>query len=118
MRGLAILLSFNLVGVGLKEWLHIPMPGNVIGLVLFTIALFAKLVKLEWVEASAQWLTKHMMLFFIPYIVGAMALIPMLGAQLFPIALSVVLGPLLVVAAVGFVTAKLEKPSGREEKLL
>jgi putative effector of murein hydrolase LrgA (UPF0299 family) len=56
-----------------------------------------------------------MMLFFIPYIVSAMALLPALGSQLVPIAAGVVAGPLIVVAVTGFAAAKLRKPDAGEE---
>ncbi|WP_080840758.1 CidA/LrgA family protein [Cohnella massiliensis] len=115
MLGFGILLLFNLIGLGLKEGLDIPMPANLIGLILFTLALYAKLVKLEWVEAAAEFLTKHMMLFFIPFIVSAMALLPLLGKELLPIAASVLLGPAVVIAVAGFATARLRKKADREE---
>ncbi|MDT2193319.1 CidA/LrgA family protein [Paenibacillus larvae] len=42
--------------------LHVPLPANVIGLILFTGSLYTGLINLEWVESAAQFLTKHMML--------------------------------------------------------
>jgi holin-like protein len=115
LLGFAILVFFNLLGLGLKEWLHVPMPANLIGLILFTLALYFRIVKLRWVEDAAQFLTKHMMLFFIPYIVASMAIVPLLGKQLLPLAASLLLGPAIVIAVAGCVTARLRKqPSGEE----
>jgi len=72
MRGLVILLSFQLIGLFL-EALGLPLPANVSGLILFTAALFLGVVKLEWVEGTARFLLRHMLLFFAPVIVGALA---------------------------------------------
>ena len=69
MNGLAILLGFHLLGMFLHA-LGVPLPGNVVGLILFTLCLFLGLVKLQWVEEAAAFLLRHMLLFFAPVIVG------------------------------------------------
>ncbi len=69
MRGLAILLGFNLAGMALQA-AGVPLPGNVLGLILFAACLFAGVVKLRWVEEAAEFLLRHMLLFFAPVIVG------------------------------------------------
>lgn len=71
MTGLAILTLFYFFsGIVLRTVLGIPLPANVIGLLLLTLGLFTKTFKLEWVEDAAQFLLKHLMLFFAPFIVG------------------------------------------------
>ena len=52
MDGFAIIAGFYLAGLLLKEALGIPLPGNVIGLLLFAAALFLGVVKLERVERA------------------------------------------------------------------
>lgn len=63
MRGLILLLVFNGVGLLLHEGAGVPLPSNVLGMLLLLAALLTKLVKLEWVEETASFFTKHMMLF-------------------------------------------------------
>ncbi|QDH23323.1 CidA/LrgA family protein [Saccharibacillus brassicae] len=106
MRGFAILLGFSLTGVLLHEGLHLPLPGNVIGLLLFLAALFGRVVKLEWVEQSARLLTSHLLLFFIPYVIGAAALFPLLGASAFSIVVGVVGSTFAVLWVTGIVARK------------
>lgn len=108
MLGLAILLAFNGIGIWLQTSFHIPLPGNVIGLILFTVALFAKLVKLEWVETTANWFTGHMMLFFLPFVVGTMAFIPLIGANWLSIGVGVMGSSVTVLIVTGFITSKLQ----------
>ncbi|MCC7349396.1 MAG: CidA/LrgA family protein [Phycisphaerales bacterium] len=81
MYGLAILLFFNFVGVLLHEWARIPLPGSVLGLILFAAGLFSGLIKLQWVESTSHLLLRHMLLFFAPVVVGAMALSGILRQQ-------------------------------------
>lgn len=115
MLGLAILLGFNLLGIFIQYIFNIPVPGNVIGLILFIAALFLKIIKLEWVEASAQFLLSHMMLFFAPIIVAVIVFFPLIGEQWVSISLSLIVSTLFVLLVTGWVTTLLnvkeEKPS-------
>ncbi len=115
MRGFAILLGFSLAGVLLHDTLHLPLPGNVIGLMLFLAALFGKVVKLEWVEDSANLLTGHLLLFFIPYVIGAAALIPFIGHNAVSIIVGVVGSTFAVLWVTGTV-AKITSPKEKEEQ--
>lgn len=46
------------------------MPGGILGLLLFTTALATEIVKVEWVEQTADFLIRHMLLLFIPLMAG------------------------------------------------
>ncbi|SEB59311.1 CidA/LrgA family protein [Paenibacillus sp. GP183] len=107
MLGFAILLGFNLIGVWLQMSLHFPLPGNVIGLILFTGALFARLIKLEWVETTASWLTGHLMLFFTPIVVGTMVFFPLIGSNWLSIGIGLAGSTMAVLLVTGFITSKL-----------
>jgi holin-like protein len=109
MLGFAILLGFNLLGIWLQLGLHVPLPGNVIGLILFTVCLFAKLIKLEWVETTANWLTGHMMLFFAPFVVGTMVFFQLIGSNWLSIGIGVIASSTAVIGITGFITSKLQR---------
>jgi holin-like protein len=113
MLGFAILLGFNLIGVWLQMSLHIPLPGNVIGLILFTGALFANLIKLEWVETTASWLTGHMMLFFTPFVVGTMVFFPLIGSNWLSIGIGLAGSTMAVLLVTGFITSKLQRSESK-----
>lgn len=116
MRGFAILLGFNLLGLAVHQWGHVPLPANLIGLMLFTASLFAGAVKMEWVEQTAQFLTKHMLLFFIPFLVGTMTFFPQIGAQWFSVLAGLVVSTFAVLAVTGWVTSALSGRSERKER--
>lgn len=105
MLGIAILLGFNFLGLLLQHWLQIPLPANVIGLILFVAALFLKLIKLEWVEHAAQFLIKHMMLFFAPIVVGTMLFFPLLGEYWVSISISLIMSTIFVLLVTGWSTS-------------
>jgi holin-like protein len=103
MRGLAILLSFNLLGAILHTLLHVPLPSNVLGLILFTVCLFLKLIKLEWVEQSASLLLRHMLLFFAPVIVGVIQFGPQIRQEWAAIAVSLIGSTLAVMLVTAWI---------------
>lgn len=104
LKGLAILFGFQWLGTLIHQVSGFPLPGNVIGLALFTTALFTRVVRLEWVEESAQFLLKHMMLFCVPVIVGTIAFVPVIINNGVPIVLSLVFSTLVTVLVTGWVT--------------
>jgi holin-like protein len=69
MPGFLILVGFQLLGLGLHR-LGVPLPGGVLGLLLFAFALTTRLIKLEWVDRTASFLVRHMTLLFIPMMGG------------------------------------------------
>lgn len=117
MRGVAILVAFYLAGVGLESGLHLPLPANIVGLLLLLAAFHAKLMKPEWVDASARLGLRHMGLFFIPAIAGASDLLPQLRSQWLSVGIGLVAGTLLTMASTGLVVllwrGKERKPDAR-----
>lgn len=119
VRGFAILLGFNLAGLVAEKWLRVPLPGNVIGMILFTVGLYMKWIKLDWVEKTAQYLLDHLAMFFVPYVVGTMTIGPLLGGHWAPILLGVAGSTLVTLAVTGWITTYLsgDRMTSRRESL-
>lgn len=109
MLGLSIIFAFYGLGVGLEKMLNLPIPGNVIGLILFAIALFTKWIPINWVELPAKWLNQNMLLFFTPYVVGSMTFFSLMAMNALSIGISMVVSTGVVLVVTGWVTSKLEK---------
>lgn len=98
LRGLAVLLLFQLVGESLVFLLGVSIPGPVAGLVL----LFAALPVLDrlWtqvaasIDEAAETLLSNLGLFFVPAGVGVVALASILSAQIWA------LGAVLILSAI------------------
>ncbi|MDI6936800.1 CidA/LrgA family protein, partial [Serratia sp. Se-PFBMAAmG] len=39
----------------LVSWLHLPLPANVVGMVLLLLLIMTRVVPLRWVKAGANW---------------------------------------------------------------
>lgn len=71
---LFILGLLNELGYLIVGWLNLPIPGNVLGMILLFILLLTGVLKLEWINEVASFLLKHLVFFFIPITVGIMTL--------------------------------------------
>ncbi|WP_064607537.1 CidA/LrgA family protein [Streptobacillus moniliformis] len=70
--GLLYILFFSFIGQSLSKIINLPIPGSVIGLILFFLALQFKIVKLESVETTSKFLVDNLAILFIPAGVGIM----------------------------------------------
>lgn len=69
---LAFLWLVYQLGLFLSAFFHLPVPGNVIGMVILFLLLSFKIIKLTWVEKGASFLNRHLAFFFVPIAVGLM----------------------------------------------
>src|SRR5271169_6570386 len=106
LRGFAIIVGFLLLGMLLRH-LGVPVPGGVLGLLLFFLAMSAGLVKFGWVERTASLLLRHMALMFVPLTVGLMDMGPMLSRQAVPILASLVVSTVAVILTTGLLGRRL-----------
>jgi holin-like protein len=69
---IALLWLIVLAGEWVVARLHLPVPGNVLGMLTLFILLMLGVVKEAWVADAANVLTRHLAFFFIPIAVGLM----------------------------------------------
>lgn len=67
---IAVLWLMNLGASTGAALLHLPVPGNVLGLVLLFALVWSGILKAAWLEPAATLLVKHLAFFFIPITVG------------------------------------------------
>jgi len=109
-RGLAIVFLFSGLGVLASTSSGLPIPGAVVGLVVFVVALRTKLVKRAWVEEACGFLTGRMALFLVPASVAVFATWSTIRPSIVPITVASVVSTLLVFLVVGIVAQRLAKP--------
>ena len=67
-----VLYGFVLLGNWLRDLLHLPLSGSIIGLLVLLAVLSLKLFRLEWIESGSNFLLSYLPLYFIPATVGVM----------------------------------------------
>lgn len=94
------LVALNETGYALARFAHLPLPGNLIGMLLLLALLGCRIVRLSWFDSAASVLLSHLAFFFIPIAVGLVAFTDVLQRD----GLSWLV-TLVVAAAVGIVAA-------------
>ncbi|MDH3454878.1 MAG: CidA/LrgA family protein [Desulfuromonadales bacterium] len=108
VRGLTLLLLFQLCGEVLSRGLDLPIPGNVMGMGLLLLGLMTRLVDVKWLEEAADILLSNMALFFVPAGVGVMVYGDLIAAEWLPISVATILSTFVVMAVTGKLAQKLE----------
>lgn len=66
LLGLFILFVFLFLGDLTSAAIGNYIPGNVIGMILLFIALCCKIIKPQWIRETTEFLTRNMVIFFVP----------------------------------------------------
>ncbi len=114
LKGLAVLVLFQLLGEGLAQTLPIPVPGPVVGMVLLFFVL-RQLPPPAWLVSTAGRLISLLSLFFIPAGVGIFFLPEALQQQWPAILAAVIGGTLLSIALTGLILKALTRTSINNE---
>ena len=108
VRGLTLLLLFQLCGEIISRSLDLPIPGNVMGMGLLLLGLIVGWIDVKWLEEAAEILLANMTLFFVPAGVGVMVYSDLIAAEWLPITVATVVSTFVVMAVTGLLAQKLE----------
>jgi holin-like protein len=108
-RGMVILLAFLYAGNAIASFLHLPLPGSVLGMVMLAGALHIRAVRPEWVRPAAEVLIRHMSLLYIPPGVGVMAYFGVIRREWLPLVAAGVVGMMAVMLVVGLLQQAMER---------
>jgi len=109
---LLILSGISWIGTQLALLTGLPVPGNVLGLLLLLGMLVGGVIKLSHVQEASDLLLKHMLLLFIPVVVGLMDMGRLLYNNALIFTVAIVISSVLPFLLVGFITQLL----GRRKK--
>lgn len=87
-------------------WLHLPLPANLVGMLILLTLILCRVVPLRWVRAGAAWLLAEMLLFFVPAVVAVVNYAQLLMVDGWRICLVIALSTLLVLGATAWVVDK------------
>ena len=100
----AIILLVSALGELLKYFIPLPIPASIYGLVLMLIALMTGIIKLEKIEATADFLLEIMTIVFIPGGVGLITAWERIKAMLVPAMVIIIVTSVLMIGVTGSVT--------------
>ena len=88
-----------------NRW-HLPLPANLVGMVLLLALIVCHIVPLKWVRAGSRWLLAEMLLFFVPAVVAVVNSAQLLMVDGWRIFVVIALSTMMVLAATAWVVDK------------
>lgn len=119
-REAIIILGIYLIGELISKSFSLPLPGNILGMIILLILLCTKIVKVENVENVSDFFLSHLAFFFIPAGVGLISSFPSLKSSLIPILLICIVTTAIVIVVTGLIVqfiinSKSSKMNNRKE---
>ncbi|WP_067704413.1 CidA/LrgA family protein [Erwinia sp. ErVv1] len=99
----ALYVAFFLLAEQLVDRLHLPLPANIVGMLLLLALIMLRVLPLNWVRAGSRWLLAEMLLFFIPAVVAVVNYSQLLRVEGWRIMLVIGISTLLVLSATALV---------------
>jgi holin-like protein len=94
--------------------LHLPLPGNVLGMLLLFALLTTGIVPVKWIKEGADLLLKHLAFFFIPIAVGLMAWTKLFATSGIWLLLALLISALLAIPISGWAVQLLSRRREKE----
>ena len=79
----------------------VKLPASIIGMLILTLLLKLKVIKLEWVRGLTDFLIANLGFFFVPPGVALMLYFDLIKAEILPIALATLLSTIIVLLITG-----------------
>ena len=79
----------------------VKLPASIIGMLILTLMLKFKVIKLEWVRGLTDFLIANLGFFFVPPGVALMLYFDLIKAEVLPIALATLLSTIIVLLITG-----------------
>lgn len=115
-RETIIILGIYLLGEFISKTLNLPIPGNVLGMLILLLLLIFKIVKVEQIETISNFFLDHLAFFFIPAGVGLISsfdIIKDIGIQLLVVC---IITTAITMGITGKIVELLLKKSLKEDK--
>lgn len=102
-REALIIFGIYLVGELIVSLTHIPIPGNIIGLLLLLLGLCTKVIKVNQVETVANFFLDHLAFFFLPAGVSLMNSFGIIKANIIQIIIVCIITTAIIIASTGLI---------------
>lgn len=117
LNQLALILGIWAIGEYISSFVQniISIPGSIIGMILLFILLQFKIINLDSVDEISELLLDNMPIFFIPAGVSLIKSLNLIVDNIVVLAVSIVLGTIIVMYITGIVVQNLIKKNEKEK---
>ena len=116
VRQCFILFGCLALGVLIVRTTGATLPASIIGMLILTLLLKLKVVKLEWVRGLTDFLIANLGFFFVPPGVALMLYFDLIKAEILPIALATLLSTIIVLIITGHTHQVVSKGENKVRK--
>jgi holin-like protein len=92
-----------LIADRLVQQFHLPLPANIVGMLMMLALILLRILPLNWVKAGSRWLLAEMLLFFVPAVVAVVNYAQLLMVEGWKIFLVIAISTMLTLGATGLV---------------
>jgi holin-like protein len=104
LQAITVLLVYQLIGEVTAQFLHLPIPGPVVGMGLLFATLSIPRIPLKRLRESAQNLLQHLSLLFVPAGVGVMLHYQRVADEWLPIVAALIASTVLAIVVTATTT--------------
>ena len=115
LRQFGIILAVTCAGEIMKYFIPLPIPGSIYGLILMFVLLLTKVIKVEHVKETGEFLIEIMPMMFIPAGVGLLNAWDTLKPVLIPIIVILFVSTIVVMGVSGKVTQTMIEAEERKK---
>ena len=108
-KELLLILLVYLLGESISNFLKLPIPGNILGMLLLLLLLSTGALKLSSVETVSNFLLDNLAFFFIPSGVGIITSLAILKTTWHKLIAICFLSTIIIIFVTGYVTQTLKK---------
>lgn len=117
-REAIIILGIYLLGEFISQVLSLPIPGNILGMIILLVLLWTKVVKLDQIETISNFLLDHLAFFFIPAGVGLMTSVGIIKDSWLKLIVVCIATTIIIIASTGLIVQHItRKNTKRGDKL-
>lgn len=114
-REALIILSIYLLGEIISKGLGLPVPGNIIGMIILLLLLCSNIIKLEKIETISSFFLDHLAFFFIPAGVGLITSFDLIKSSLIEILFICIVATSIVIVVTGLIVQYLIKKCNKSK---
>ena len=115
LRQFGIILAVTCAGEIMKYFIPLAIPGSIYGLILMFVLLLTRVIKVEHVKETGEFLIEIMPLMFIPGGVGLVTAWGDLKDMMLPVVVITIISTIVVMAVTGKATELIMKTGKKKE---
>lgn len=112
IMGMSVLLSCQFLGELVARGLILPVPGPVIGMLILLVGLMIRGKVPDSLRMTGEGLLRYLTLLFVPAGVGLMVHVELIGLDLWPILVTLVVSTAVTLGVTGWLLERLNRRQG------